>query len=121
MSVGIEEYIPIAIFGILAVFVGVVPVVLARIVSLHRPYRAKNAPFECGFPAMGSMRIPFDVRYYLVALLFILFDLETAFLFPWAVSLDHTLWHGFWVMMFFLFVLTVGFVYEWRHGALDWK
>ncbi len=121
MSFGIEEYIPIALFAVIASLVGVLPVLLARVIAIHRPTRAKQAPFECGFPAMGSMRVPFDVRYYLVALLFILFDLETAFLFPWAVTLDITGWHGFGVMMLFLFVLTVGFVFEWRHGALDWK
>ena len=115
------EYLPIALFVVLAVFVGVIPVVLAKLVSVSKPSKAKLAPFECGFPAEGSIRIPFDIRYYLVALLFILFDLETAFLFPWAVSLDALSWFGFWVMMVFLGVLTVGFVFEWRHGALDWK
>jgi len=115
------EYLPIALFIVLAVFVGVIPVVLAKIVSVSKPSKAKLAPFECGFPADGSIRIPFDIRYYLVALLFILFDLETAFLFPWAVSLDILSWSGFWIMMVFLSVLTVGFVFEWKHGALDWK
>ena len=115
------EYLPIGVFALLALVVGVAPVILARLVAVHKPDRAKNAPFECGFPAMGSMRVPFDVRYYLVALLFILFDLETAFLFPWAVSLDIISWEGFWVMMIFLGILTIGFIFEWRHGALDWK
>lgn len=118
---GVMEYLPIAVFAVIVGFVGVIPVVLARIVAVHRPSRAKQAAFECGFPAMGSMRVPFDIRYYLVALLFILFDLETAFLLPWAVSLEATRWHGFMVVMAFLGLLTVGFVYEWRHGALDWK
>nr|WP_272880532.1 NADH-quinone oxidoreductase subunit A [Candidatus Synchoanobacter obligatus] len=115
------EYLPIMLFLFLAMLVGGLPVILARIVAIHRPTKAKIAPFECGFPAQGSMRVPFDVRYYLVALLFILFDLETAFLFPWAVSLSETQWYGFFVMMAFLLILTIGFVFEWRHGALDWK
>ena len=115
------EYLPIALFVFLALLVGIVPVALARLVSKSSPSKAKSAPFECGFPAEGSMRLPFDIRYYLVALLFILFDLETAFLFPWAVSLETLGWNGFEIMMIFLGVLTVGFVFEWRHGALDWK
>ena len=115
------EYLPIALFIVLAAFVGVIPVVLAKLVSVSKPSKAKSAPFQCGFPAEGSIRIPFDIRYYLVALLFILFDLETAFLFPWAVSLDILSWPGIWIMMVFLGVLTVGFVFEWKHGALDWK
>jgi NADH-quinone oxidoreductase subunit A len=121
MTLGIMEYLPIGLFVLLASLVGVLPVILARVVSVHKPTKAKQAPFECGFPAMGPTRVPFDVRYYLVALLFILFDLETAFLFPWAVSLDYLRWDGFWVMLGFLSILTVGFVFEWRHGALDWK
>jgi NADH-quinone oxidoreductase subunit A len=115
------EYLPIVLFLVLSMLVGIVPVVLARLVSVSKPTAAKQAPFECGFPAEGEMRVPFDIRYYLVALLFILFDLETAFLFPWAVSLDVLRWEGFWLMMLFLGILTVGFVFEWRHGALDWK
>ena len=115
------EYLPIALFIGLSALVGIVPVALAKFVSVSKPTKAKQAPFECGFPGEGSIRVPFDIRYYLVALLFILFDLETAFLFPWAVSLDTLGWVGFGYMMIFLAVLTVGFVFEWRHGALDWK
>ena len=115
------DYLPIAVFSILACVIGVLPVALARFVSDHQPTKAKRAPFECGFPSEGDMRVPFDIRYYLVAILFILFDLETAFLFPWAVSIQKTQWWGFGIMMFFLVILTVGFVFEWKKDALEWK
>lgn len=115
------EYVPIFVFAALSVVIGVVPVALARLVAPHSPSAAKKAAFECGFPSEGDMRVPFDVRYYLVAILFILFDLETAFLFPWAVTIHSTRWWGFAVMMFFLAVLTAGFVFEWKKDALEWK
>ncbi len=87
----------------------------------RRPDKAKSSPYECGFDAFQDARLPFDVRFYLVAILFIIFDLETAFLFPWAVVLRHVGWLGFWSMMVFLAVLVVGFIYEWKRGALEWE
>jgi NADH-quinone oxidoreductase subunit A len=86
----------------------------------NKPDKEKNSPYECGFEAFEDSRMKFDVRYYLVAILFIIFDLEIAFLFPWAISLGNLGALGFWSMMAFLFVLTVGFIYEWKKGALDW-
>ena len=94
---------------------------LGKMLGHSRPYRAKQSPFECGFEAFEDARMKFDVRYYLVAILFIIFDLEIAFLFPWAVALDGIGMAGFWAMMIFLGVLVVGFIYEWRKGALDWE
>ena len=89
---------------------------------LHRhPDPAKLSAYECGFPAFEDARLPFDVRFYLVAILFIIFDLETAFLFPWAVALTQIGWFGFISMMIFLFLLLVGFIYEWKKGALEWE
>jgi NADH-quinone oxidoreductase subunit A len=90
------------------------------VVGNQNPDPEKNMPFECGFDVFEDTRVNFDVRFYLVAILFIIFDLEIAFLFPWAVSLGNIGLFGFWSMMFFLAVLTVGFAYEWRKGALDW-
>jgi NADH:ubiquinone oxidoreductase subunit 3 (subunit A) len=83
-------------------------------------YPDKNSPYECGYDAFSDARDTFDIRFYLVAILFLVFDLEVSFLFPWAVSLDTTGWVGYWSMMFFLFILTIGFVYEWKKGALEW-
>lgn len=116
-----EQYLPILIFLCLGIGFGVVPIVLAWIVSLKRPDDAKLSPYECGFSEFDDARLPFDVRFYLVAILFIIFDLETAFLFPWAVALRDIGHAGFWAMMLFLLVLVVGFVYEWRKGALEWE
>lgn len=116
-----SEYLPIVVFAVITVLIGVVPVALARLLSQSKPSYAKNAPFECGFPGKGDARVPFDIRYYIVAILFILFDIETAFLFPWAVAIDEIGWEGFGAMMFFLLILTVGFIYEWRSGAIDWQ
>lgn len=87
----------------------------------RRPYKDKLSPYECGFEAFQDARLPFDVRFYLVAILFIIFDLETAFLFPWAVVLRHIGWLGFWAMIIFLAILVVGFIYEWKRGALEWE
>ena len=91
------------------------------IVARQRPDAAKDAPYECGFDAFEDSRMKFDVRFYLVAILFIIFDLEVAFLFPWAISLGSIGAFGFWSMMIFLGILTVGFIYEWRKGALEWE
>ncbi len=101
--------------------VGIVPITAGRLLGPHRPNPAKVAPYECGFEAFEDARMKFDVRYYLVAILFILFDLEIVFLFPWAVALGEIGTVGFWSMMFFLFVLVVGFIYEWLKGALQWE
>ena len=93
----------------------------SRLLGVHRPDAEKLSPYECGFEAFEDARMKFDVRYYLVAILFILFDLEIAFLFPWAVALHEIGASGFWAMMVFLGILVVGFVYEWKKGALDWE
>jgi NADH:ubiquinone oxidoreductase subunit 3 (chain A) len=115
------EYIPILVFLIIATLLGCAMWVLASLISRHAPDPQKNAPYECGFDAFEDARLPFDVRFYLVALLFILFDLETAFFFPWAISLRHIGWAGFSAMMLFLGILVLGFCYEWRRGALEWE
>lgn len=101
--------------------VGVVPILLGRLISPNRPDPEKLSPYECGFEAFEDARMKFDVRYYLVAILFILFDLEIAFLFPWAVVLKEIGMFGFGAMVVFLAILVVGFVYEWKKGALEWE
>ena len=117
----LQEYLPVILFILVGVAVGIVPQVIGFIFGPQRPDAAKNSPYECGFEAFEDARMKFDVRYYLVAILFILFDLEIAFLFPWAVSLHDIGASGFWAMMVFLGILVVGFVYEWKKGALDWE
>ena len=121
----LANYFPILLFIIVGVAVGLAPIVLgagvSRLVGVHKPDSEKLSPYECGFEAFEDARMKFDVRYYLVAILFILFDLEIAFLFPWAVSLNEIGASGFWAMMIFLGILVVGFVYEWKKGALDWE
>ena len=117
----LNEYLPILLFAGVAFAIGVLPIALGMILGPRNPDSQKNSPYECGFEAFEDARMKFDVRYYLVAILFILFDLEIVFLFPWAVALDGIGLLGFWSMMFFLFVLVVGFVYEWRKGALQWE
>ena len=114
------EYLPILIFLGIAVGLAVVMVAASFIVARQRPDSAKLSAYECGFEAFEDARIKFDVRFYLVAILFIIFDLEVAFLFPWAVALNKIGMFGFWSMMIFLGVLTVGFIYEWKKGALEW-
>ena len=116
-----EQYLPVLLFILVGLVVGVAPQVIGYILGPNRPDEAKNSPYECGFEAFEDARMKFDVRYYLVAILFILFDLEIAFLFPWAVSLQEIGATGFWAMMVFLGILFVGFVYEWKKGALDWE
>jgi NADH-quinone oxidoreductase subunit A len=111
----LQPYLPVILFILVGVAVGVAPQVLGYVFGPNRPDEAKNSPYECGFEAFD------DVRYYLVAILFILFDLEIAFLFPWAVALREIGPSGFWAMMVFLGILVVGFVYEWKKGALDWE
>ena len=123
----LESYFPILMFLAIGTAVGVGAIVasgvLARLSGAQNPDSEKLSPYECGFEAFEDARMKFDVRYYLVAILFILFDLEIAFLFPWAVVLgDLGAWSvGFWAMMGFLAILTVGFIYEWKRGALDWE
>ena len=117
----LDQYLPVILFILVGAGVGVAPQVLGFLLGPNRPAQAKNSPYECGFEAFEDARMKFDVRYYLVAILFILFDLEIAFLFPWAVSLREIGAAGFWSMMIFLGILVVGFVYEWKKGALDWE
>lgn len=115
------EYLPILIFLGIAAVLSLVFVVLAMLVANQKPDEEKLSAYECGFEAFEESRNQFDVRFYLVAILFIIFDLEVAFLFPWAVSLGDIGVYGFWSMMVFLGVLTVGFIYEWNKGALEWE
>jgi NADH-quinone oxidoreductase subunit A len=121
----LEGYFPILLFILVGAVVGVAPVVaggvVSRLVGVHRPDPEKLSPYECGFEAFEDARMKFDVRYYLVAILFILFDLEIAFLFPWAVVLQEIGFFGFMAMMLFLGILVVGFIYEWKKGALEWE
>jgi NADH-quinone oxidoreductase subunit A len=117
----LENYLPILIFLIVGILVGVGPLVLGYLLGPRRPDPEKDSPYECGFEAFESARMKFDVRYYLVAILFILFDLEIAFLFPWAVVLQDLGIYGFWAMVLFLAILVVGFLYEWKKGALEWE
>jgi NADH-quinone oxidoreductase subunit A len=114
------QYLPILIFLGIAMGLALVIVAASMIVARQRPDSEKLSAYECGFEAFEDARIKFDVRFYLVAILFIIFDLEVAFLFPWAVSLGKIGLFGFWSMMVFLAVLTVGFIYEWKKGALEW-
>ena len=117
----LAEYFPILLFMLVGLAVGVAPVVLGKLLGPNRPDPEKLSPYECGFEAFEDARMKFDVRYYLVAILFILFDLEIAFLFPWAVALQEIRFAGFMSMMVFLAILVVGFIYEWKKGALDWE
>jgi NADH-quinone oxidoreductase subunit A len=116
-----EQYLPVILFILVGLAVGVLPQVIGYVLGPNRPDAAKNAPYECGFEAFEDARMKFDVRYYLVAILFILFDLEIAFLFPWAVALKDLGAPAFWAVVVFLGILVVGFVYEWKKGALDWE
>ena len=121
----LELYLPILIFIVIGLGVGIVSlgasIGLGQVLGVHQPNSEKSSPFECGFEAFEDARMKFDVRYYLVAILFIIFDLEIAFFFPWAVVLDDIGAYGFWAMMIFLGILVVGFLYEWKKGALEWE
>jgi NADH-quinone oxidoreductase subunit A len=117
----LAEYFPILLFIVVALVIGVAPLALGKLLGPSRPDPEKLSPYECGFEAFEDARMKFDVRYYLVAILFILFDLEIAFLFPWAVALNDIGLAGFLAMMLFLGILVVGFVYEWMTGALEWE
>jgi NADH-quinone oxidoreductase subunit A len=117
----LEQYFPILLFILVGLAVGALLLTVGTLLSPSRPDAEKLSPYECGFEAFEDARMKFDVRYYLVAILFILFDLEIAFLFPWAVVLPEIGLFGFVAMMIFLAVLVVGFVYEWKKGALEWE
>ena len=117
----LSEYLSIIIFLFISLLLSIGFIIINYIASPSNPDPEKLSAYECGFEAFDDARMKFDVRFYLVAILFIIFDLEVAFLFPWAVSLGNIGLYGFWSMMFFLFILTVGFVYEWKKGALDWE
>jgi NADH-quinone oxidoreductase subunit A len=117
----LSDYFPILVFLAVAGGVAMAMVAASFLVARQQPDTAKLSPYECGFEPFDDARIRFDVRYYLVAILFIIFDLEVAFLFPWAVSLADLGVFGFWSMIVFLAVLTVGFIYEWKKGALEWE
>ena len=116
-----DNYFPILMFVLVGVAIGVLPIAMGYLLAPNKPDPEKLSPYECGFEAFEDARMKFDVRYYLIAILFILFDLEIAFLFPWAVALKKIGFAGFVAMMVFLGILTVGFIYEWKKGALDWE
>ncbi len=116
----LENYFPVLMFIVVGFAVGVGPIVTGALLGPHRWDSEKLSPYECGFEAFEDARMKFDVRYYLVAILFILFDLEVAFLFPWAIVLNEIGLFGFFSMMIFLGILVVGFIYEWMKGALEW-
>jgi NADH-quinone oxidoreductase subunit A len=123
----LDNYFPVLLFILVGIAVGVAPMVLGRLLAPNRPYQEKLSPYECGFEAFEDARMRFDVRYYLIAILFILFDLEVAFLLPWAsivkeLAGDNTVrLFGFYEMFVFLGILVIGYVYVWRKGALDWE
>jgi NADH-quinone oxidoreductase subunit A len=117
----LENYLPILLFLLVGLGIGGVAMAVGGVLGPHKPDSEKLSPYECGFEAFENARMKFDVRYYLVAILFIIFDLEIAFLFPWAVVLDEIGLFGFVSMMIFLAVLVVGFIYEWMKGALEWE
>ena len=120
MNTILQDYLPLVIFIGIAVVIGLALLIAPFIVAYKQPDPEKLSAYECGFNAFDDARMKFDVRFYLVAILFIIFDLEVAFLFPWAITFGELGWFGMWSMMAFLGVLTVGFVYEWRKGALEW-
>lgn len=117
----LENYLPILIFIAIGLGVGVVAITMGFMVAPHKPDPEKLSPYECGFEAFEDSRMRFDVRYYLVAILFIIFDLEIAFLFPWAVVLGQIGVFGYLAMVVFLGILVIGFIYEWKKGALEWE
>ena len=121
LSEMLNEYLPILIFLGLAIALGLILILTAAIVAVRNPDPEKVSAYECGFNAFDDARMKFDVRFYLVSILFIIFDLEVAFLFPWAVAFKDISMVGFWSMMVFLGVLTIGFAYEWKKGALEWE
>ena len=121
MNAFLLQYLPIVIFLGIAAALGIVFILFATVIAPKAPDAEKLSSYECGFNAFDDARMKFDVRFYLVSILFIIFDLEVAFLFPWAVAFQHVGHFGFWSMMVFLAVLTIGFAYEWKKGALEWE
>jgi NADH-quinone oxidoreductase subunit A len=121
MNEALDTYLPILIFLGIAITMSVAILIIPFLTKKIRSDEDKNSPYECGFESVGNVRSKFNVQFYLVAILFIIFDLEIALLFPWALSLRDIGFEGFWSMMIFLSVLTIGFIYEWRKGALDWR
>lgn len=117
----LKEYLPILIFLGIAFGLATIILIASYVIAPQRPDAEKLSPYECGFDAFDDARNKFDVRFYLVAILFIIFDLEVAFLFPWAISLGDIGIFGFWSMVVFLGILTIGFIYEWKKGALEWE
>ena len=121
MNAFLLQYLPVLIFAGLAAVIGVLFIVLPLVLAPKSPDAEKLSAYECGFNAFDDARMKFDVRFYLVSILFIIFDLEVAFLFPWAVAFGEISMAAFWSMMLFLAVLTIGFAYEWKKGALEWE
>lgn len=117
----LSQYLPVFVFIIVGLGLGLAMLAGASLLSSHNPNAEKTSPYECGFGAFESSHLPFDVRFYLVAILFIIFDLETAFFFPWALVLRKLGWFGLSSMLIFLGLLLIGFIYEWKRGALDWE
>ena len=117
----LSEYLPILIFLFIGISIAFGMTAISFIIGKNKPDKEKLSAYECGFEAFDDARGRFDVRFYLVAILFIIFDLEVAFLFPWAISLGELGYFGYWSMMIFLLVLTIGFIYEWKKGALEWE
>jgi NADH-quinone oxidoreductase subunit A len=120
MNTLLANYLPLVIFFGVALFIGLLMLAAPFFIAPNNPDPEKVSAYECGFPAFDDARMKFDVRFYLVSILFIIFDLEVAFLFPWTVAFKQAGLFGFWAMMIFLGVLTIGFIYEWRKGALEW-
>ncbi|MFV2057070.1 MAG: NADH-quinone oxidoreductase subunit A [Thiohalomonadales bacterium] len=117
----IANYLPVLLFILIGLFVGLAAIGMGHMMGPRNPYEEKLTPYECGFEAFEDSRMKFDVRFYLVAILFIIFDLEIAFLFPWAIVLEDLGVFGFWAMSVFLGILVIGFIYEWKKGALEWE
>ena len=117
----LEEYFPLVVFFALSLAFGLILMLAPLVAAVSNPDFEKNSAYECGFEPFESARLKFDVRFYLVAILFVIFDLEVAFLFPWAVGFQYIGTLGFWSMMLFLLILTIGFLYEWKIGALEWE
>tara|TARA_S200000501_G_scaffold153105_1_gene144266 strand:- start:533 stop:889 length:357 start_codon:yes stop_codon:yes gene_type:complete len=116
----LNNYFPILLFIIVSIIIGALPIIISRIINRGESNKAKNSAYECGFENFSDARMKFDIRFYLVAILFIIFDLEIAFLFPWAVALESLGLSGLIAMSIFLIVLVIGFIYEWKKGALNW-
>ncbi|MAW48583.1 MAG: NADH-quinone oxidoreductase subunit A [Gammaproteobacteria bacterium] len=116
----LNNYFPILLFILVSIIIGALPIIVSRFINRGEKIAAKNSAYECGFENFGDARMKFDIRFYLVAILFIIFDLEIAFLFPWAVALDGLGTSGLIAMSIFLLVLIIGFIYEWKKGALNW-